>query len=88
MRIKYIGKIHPEIQRIIKNRSIDLVEDNEDADFVVFSAKIDGYFLNSTYGEILESAYELEYQCGKPEVVTETDLLKKLISYENNVLRI
>jgi len=88
MKVNFIGKINQDSKSLIARKKITLVEDIMQADFVVFSAKVGAYSLTSSLGETLERAYELEFQLGKPEVITENELLNKAQQENKGFLRV
>lgn len=77
MKIKIIGKISEALEEKISKGSYLFVDDSKEADFVIISSSVKSYFLNTKIGEIIQEAYSLEFDHGRPIVLDECEFLKK-----------
>jgi hypothetical protein len=77
MKLKIIGSLTENLKTKLDKISYEFTENSSDADFVVISSGIGTYFLNTVVGAMIEDAYKLEFENGKPLVLKESDFLNK-----------
>jgi len=83
MNVMLLGK------SLIDTTNINLVDRVEDSDYVVISNSLRAYYLGSSLGELLNKAYQHEFEFGRPQVIKEDEfniILNKVRNENSNEL--